>query len=73
MSRNRIIEEEYYDDRDHDFDYPYLSPQEVMALLNIGKNTFYRQLKSGKLKAFRIGRLWRVSRKELERYTGENY
>ena len=53
-------------------DYAYLSPKEVMTLLYIGKKTFYRLIKSGKLKAFRVGRLWRISRKELERFSKES-
>ena len=72
MSRNRI-EDDYYEERDREFDYAYMSPKEVMALLNIGKNTFYRLIQNGKLKAFRVGRLWRISRKELERYTEESH
>lgn len=46
----------------------YLTSAEVQSLLYIGKNTFYRLVKSGELKAFRIGKLWRVSRKSLEEY-----
>ena len=44
----------------------YLTPREVMELLAIGKNTFYKMVQSGKLPAFRIGRQWRVRRDRLE-------
>lgn len=43
----------------------YLTPKEVMNLLYIGKNTFYRLVNSGELPAFRIGKLWRVRREDL--------
>ncbi len=43
----------------------YLTPLEVMQLLFIGKNTFYRLVNSGELHAFRIGKLWRVRREDV--------
>ena len=43
----------------------YLTPREVMNLLYIGRNTFYKLVNSGELPAFRIGKLWRVARKDL--------
>ena len=43
----------------------YLTPREVMELLAIGKNTFYKMVQSGQLPAFRIGRQWRVRRADL--------
>lgn len=46
----------------------YLTPKEVMNLLYIGKNTFYRLVNSGELPAFRIGKLWRVSTEELRAF-----
>lgn len=48
--------------------YEFLTPKEVMEELAIGKNTLYRLLNSGELPAFRIGKLWRVKRSELERW-----
>ena len=44
----------------------YLTPREVMELLAIGKNTFYKMVQSGQLPAFRIGRQWRVRRDRLQ-------
>lgn len=44
----------------------FLTPREVMDLLYIGKNTFYKLVHSGELPAFRIGKLWRVKRQHLE-------
>lgn len=43
----------------------YLTPREVMDLLFIGKNTFYKLVHSGELKAFRVGKLWRVKKADL--------
>lgn len=45
----------------------YLTPREVMELLAIGKNTFYKMVQSGELPAFRVGKQWRVKRADLER------
>lgn len=45
-----------------------LTPSDVMATLNIGKNSVYELLNSGALTGFRIGRSWRVSAEELERF-----
>ena len=46
----------------------FLTPQEVMEILYIGKNTFYRLVNSGELQAFRIGKLWRVRREDLRTF-----
>lgn len=51
-----------------DVEYEFLTPREVMNLLCIGKNTFYRLVHSGELPAFRIGKLWRVKRSDLKRF-----
>lgn len=42
--------------------------EEMMELLNIGKNTAYRLLADGEIKAFRIGRLWKIPRKSVYEY-----
>lgn len=55
-----------YDQYDQkDIENEYLTPKEVMNLLYIGKNTFYRLVHSGELPAIRIGKLWRVKREAL--------
>lgn len=48
-----------------------LTPREVMDFLCIGRNSFYRLVNTGELVAFRIGKLWRVRREEVERF-GKN-
>lgn len=45
-----------------------LTPADVMDILNIGKNTVYELLNSGRLKGFKIGRSWRILSDELERF-----
>ena len=59
-----------YDEYDEPLEIPndHLTPFEVMGLLFIGKNTFYKLVKSGELKAFRIGKLWRVKKESIEEY-----
>ena len=45
-----------------------LTVEEIMELLNIGKNTAYSLLESGEIKAFRIGRMWKIPRKSVYEY-----
>ena len=45
-----------------------LTVEELMELLNIGKNTAYTLLDSGEIKAFRIGRMWKIPRKSVYEY-----
>ena len=49
-------------------DYDILTAYEAMDYLGIGENTLYRLLNDGKLGAFRIGRIWKIPRKELDKY-----
>ena len=63
-----------YDERYDEFGYEredydgtvqlneYLTPREVMELLAIGKNTFYKMVQSGELPAFRVGKQWSKER-----------
>lgn len=45
-----------------------LTVEQLMEILFIGKNTAYKLLKKGKIKAFKIGRVWKIPRKALEEY-----
>lgn len=45
-----------------------LTVDQMMEILYIGRNTAYKLLKSGSIKAFRIGRSWRISRNSLEKF-----
>ncbi len=42
--------------------------EDVCAMLNIGKNGAYRLLKEGKLHGFKIGRIWKISKKSVIDY-----
>ena len=45
-----------------------LSVDEMCAILKIGKNTAYQLLKSGKIKCFKIGRIWKISKDSIDKY-----
>lgn len=42
-----------------------LTVADVMELLYVGKNTVYRLLHEGELKAFRIGKTWKIPKESL--------
>lgn len=43
--------------------------EEVQNLLQVTRRTLYNWIKSGKLRAFRAGRQWRVTKEALESFT----
>ena len=49
------------------FDYydTLITPEEVADMLNCGMNTTYKLLKTGKIKAMRIGRVWKIPKRQL--------
>ena len=50
-------------------DYPdILSVEEVCDILSIGRNRTYEYLKSGALSGFRVGRTWRIPKKNLQTF-----
>lgn len=42
-----------------------LKPTEVAEFLCIHKNTVYKLIKRGDLPAFRVGKSWRIARRDL--------
>lgn len=42
--------------------------KELEDLLQITRRTLYNWINGGKLKAFRVGKEWRVTKEELERF-----
>lgn len=42
--------------------------EEMCEILNIGKNTAYKLLNSGKIRAFRIGKHWKITRNSVYEY-----
>lgn len=45
---------------------------ELCELLMIGRTTAYKLLQSGELKAFKIGKVWKISRASVEQYIKES-
>lgn len=45
-----------------------ITVDELCEFLSIGKNSAYSLLNSGELKAFRIGRIWKISRGAVSEY-----
>ncbi len=45
---------------------------DIMDILKIGENTAYRLLNEGKIKAFRIGKSWRIQEKSLQEYINDS-
>lgn len=43
--------------------------KEIEELLHVTRRTLYNWIKDGKLKAFRIGKEWRVTKDALEEFT----
>jgi len=43
--------------------------KEIEDLLQVTRRTLYNWIKDGKLKAFRVGRGWRVTKEALEEFT----
>lgn len=53
-------------------EYPeILTTEEAAEALRVGYNALYDLLHSGKLKAFRNGRLWRIPKKSIIEYVIE--
>ena len=66
---SRYGEREYYYEDTDEIEHSVLLPHEVMNYLACGRSTFYQLVQSGELKAFRVGKQWRVTKEELERFT----
>jgi excisionase family DNA binding protein len=48
-----------------------ITVDELCEILMIGKNAAYHLLQSGKIKCFRIGRIWKIPRESLDKYIRE--
>lgn len=48
-----------------------LTVNDVAEILYIGKNTVYSLLQSGELRAFRLGKSWRIPRECLNQFIME--
>lgn len=54
-----------------DFDDPLLTVGEVAQLMRVSNMTVYRLIKSGQLSAIRVGKNFRIRRKDVLRYFDE--
>ncbi len=45
-----------------------MTVEELMEMLQIGKSTAYQLLASGEIRAFRIGRKWKIEREAVYEY-----
>lgn len=45
--------------------------EELVDLLKVTKRTLYNYIKSGRLKAVKMGKYWRVTQKQLDAFLSE--
>ena len=45
-----------------------LTIDEIIKILKVSKMTIYRYIESGKLKAYKLGKEYRIDKKDLEEY-----
>ena len=50
---------------------PLITIDELCELLMIGRNAAYKLLTSGKIKSFKIGRVWKIPRDSVQSYIKE--
>ena len=48
-----------------------LTVDDLCEVLRIGKNAAYKLINSGKLKCYRINRIWKITRQSVEEYIDE--
>jgi len=47
---------------------PFLTPKEVSDLLQVSVYTVRRWIKQGELPAYKVGRLWRINKGDLNQW-----
>jgi putative molybdopterin biosynthesis protein len=50
----------------------FYTPQEVAKMLRVTRTTIYEHIKSGQLKAIRVGNRYRITEAHLEEYIQQN-
>ena len=48
-----------------------ITPEDAADILHCGMNAMYNLLNSGKIKAFRVGRIWKIPRRAVQEYIVE--
>ncbi len=51
----------------------FLTPREVAEALRVSDMTVYRLIKSGELRALRIGKSFRISEDDFDRYLADRF
>ena len=51
-----------------EFSSEVITVEELMELLYIGKNTAYKLLNSGELRALKIGKVWKIPKEAVGEY-----
>ena len=46
------------------------TPEEIADKLKASRRTVYRWIEKGELKAFKAGKMWRITREDLEEFLG---
>jgi excisionase family DNA binding protein len=47
------------------------TPSEIAEKLQVNKETVLRKIRKGEMKAFKVGRLWRITEESLNQYKGK--
>ena len=45
-----------------------LTVDQMCQLLNIGKNSAYKLLKTSEIQSFKIGRIWKIPKDSIDKY-----
>ena len=48
------------------------TPEELAEKLKVSKRAVYKWLQKGELKAFKAGKMWRITREDLEAFLGRS-
>jgi len=54
-----------------DYDEPLLTVGEVAQIVRVSNMTVYRLIKAGQLGAIRVGKNYRIRRRDLDRYLND--
>ena len=49
---------------------PVYTPEEIAKMLKTTRRTVYRWIDNKELKAFKAGKMWRITREDLEKFLG---
>ena len=51
--------------------HAFLTPKEVSSLLQVSVYTVRRWIKEGELPAYKVGRLWRIEKEDLNKWLNQ--